>query len=70
MDLIFVWLLWVSEIPVVSRYPVNYVSDKMVREWHAITQTVLVRVLHPPHSAHPDVVEKKIQTSLQVLTDY
>ena len=26
MNLIFVWLLWVSEIPVVSRYPVNYVT--------------------------------------------
>ena len=23
--LIFEWLLWVSEIPVVSRYPVKYV---------------------------------------------
>ena len=26
VDLILWWLLWVSEIPVVSRYPVNYVS--------------------------------------------
>ena len=29
MDLIFVWLLWVSEIPVVSHFPVNYVNMEL-----------------------------------------
>ena len=37
MDLIFVWLLWVSEIPVVSCDPVNYIiqpSLKGASKWY------------------------------------